>query len=465
MMLKKFLFALILTTSSLTGRAGEGTSPLWLRASAISPDGQTICFAYMGDLYTVPVTGGQARQLTSNPAWDGTPVWSPSGQHIAFTSEREGSLDIYLMTATGSQLTRLTTRSGSEMPLAFLSDDELLFTSVGLPTIDDMQFPSGIFPHLYKVRTKAGARPERVSDLSAGNLTVGPGGSFIYDAVKGYEDPMRKHQTSSIARDLWLCTPSAKRGGTPAYRQLTTSKTDDRSPVFVASQQTLYWLSEENGTFNVWSRTLDEGAQAKRLTNFKDMPVRYLTAAADGTLCFSWDGELYTLQTGGQPKKVKIEITSDVNERDVIRNIVSRGATSVSHSPKNKEIAFILGGDVYVTSYDYKTTKQVTDGAGRERTVSFSDDGRSLVYDSERNGRWCIYRSTIKQKDEKQFTYATELEEERLTPEDQTCFEPQYSPNGKLIAFLRDRQELCVMDTKSKSIHTVMPGKFQYSRK
>ena len=477
---RQFLFSLLIlfftsallpakvTAPSLTGRAGgesgsgtvSGSSPLWLRASAISPDGKNICFAYKGDLFMVPATGGQARQLTSNSAWDGTPVWSPSGKHIAFVSEREGSMDIFLMAADGTGLRRLTTHSGAETPVAFLSDDELLFTAAGTPTPQNAQFPSAVFKHLYKINTRAGARPMRVSDLSAGNATVGPQGAIIFDAVKGYEDPMRKHQTSSIARDLWMMTAE---GNAKSFRQLTTSASDDRCPVYVAPLQTLYWLSEASGTFNVWSTTLDGNAKAKRLTDFKDMPVRYLSAAQDGTLCFSWDGELYTMSAGTKPRKVSIRITADSNEHDLVQEIFTGGATSISHSPKNKEIAFILGGDVYVTSYDYKTTKQVTDGSGRERAVSFSEDGRSLVYDSERGGCWSIYRTTIKNKDEKQFVYSTELTEERLTPEDQTCFEPKYSPDGKKIAFLRNRQELCVMDAKSKSITSVMPGKFQYS--
>lgn len=449
------------TAPSLQGMAG-GTSPLWLRASAISPDAQHIVFAYKGDLFIVASSGGQARQLTSNAAWDGSPLWSPSGKQIAFASEREGSMDIYLMAIADGQLTRLTTHSGTEKPLAFLSEDELLYTTTGTPTANDMQFPSGTFTHLFKVRTRAGARPERVSDISAGNVTVGPNGALIYDAVKGYEDPMRKHMKSSIARDLWM-VELGKDKALPTYRQLTTSITDDRCPVYVQKEQTLYWLSEENGTFNVWSLKLGQPSSAKRLTEFAETPVRYLSAALDGTLCFSWDGELYTMRPGAKPKKVKIDITSDTNEREVVRRIVSNGATCVSHSPKGKEIAFIVDDDVYVTSFDYKTTKQVTDTPGRERMVSFSEDGRSLVYDSERAGRWSIYRTVIKNKDEKLFTYATELEEERLTPENETCFEPQYSPDGKKIAFLRNRQELCVMDAKSKHITTVMPGKYEYS--
>ncbi|MCR4995371.1 MAG: PDZ domain-containing protein [Bacteroidales bacterium] len=443
-----------------TNEDGSAASaPHWLRSSSISPDGQTIVFAYKGNIFSVRSAGGRALQLTSNSAWDGHPLWSPSGKKIAFTSEREGSLDIYEMTANGDHLTRLTTHSGSEIPLAYLNEDEILFNFATMPTTINRQFPSATFSHLFKVRTQAGSRPQRVSDLTAGNITIGPNGSLIYDAIKGYEDPMRKHHTSSIARDLWQTSLHEQK-----FTQLTTTKSEDRCPVYVQSSNTLYWLSEASGTLNVWCQPLDSKAKAQQLTFFTEMPVRYLSAANDGTLCFSWDGELYTMQKTKKPQKVNIDIIADTNERQTIQRILTSGATQVCHSPKNKEIAFILGGDVYVTSLDYKTTFQVTDTPERERHVSFCEDGRSLVYDSERNGRWAIYRVSIKNKDEQLFTYATALTpEERLTPEEQTCFEPEYSPDGKMIAFLRNRHELCVLDASSKEIRTVMPAKYQYS--
>ena len=92
--MKKILTAALLGLS-LNSFAND--APLWLRFSAISPDGQNIAFSYKGDIFSVPVNGGTAKQLTTNSAYDAYPVWSPDGQKIAFASTREGSMVVYLM--------------------------------------------------------------------------------------------------------------------------------------------------------------------------------------------------------------------------------------------------------------------------------------------------------------------------------------------------------------------------------
>ncbi len=442
----------------LTGWALAQESPLWMRDCTISPDGTTIAFTYKGDIYTVPVSGGRAMQLTSHPAYDTAPVWSPDSKKIAFASDRMGSLDVFIVSREGGVPQRLTTHSGSETPIVFKDNGHVLFAAAIQPSAEDMQFPSGTFNQVYEVSVEGG-RPRMFSSMPMEHISIRKDGKqWLYQDKKGYEDPWRKHHKSSIARDVWMYTP-----GTPgSYAKLTAFQGEDRDPVWAPDGESFYYLSEENGTFNVFKRRLGS-ASSTQITRHTVNPVRFLSIAENGTLCYGLDGEIYTLAPGKQPKKVKIEIMSDRLDRDVIRQVLQNGVSEMAVSPDGDEIAFIVHGDVYVTSVEYKTTKQITDTPEQERDVDFSPDGRSLVYASERDGLWQIYQASLVKEDEKQFTYATEIKEERLTKSSKTSFQPQYSPDGKEVAFLEDRTAIRVMNLKSKKVRTVMDKKYQYS--
>ena len=449
--MKKILTAALLGLS-LNSFAND--APLWLRFSAISPDGQTIAFSYKGDIFSVPVNGGTAKQLTTNSAYDAYPVWSPDGQKIAFASTREGSMDVYLMDKNGGVPKRLTTNSGNETPMAFTDNSHVLFTSAGMPTAKSIFFASGTFPQTYEVGIDA-SRPRLYSPMTMYDVSIRSNGDILYHDAKGYEDNFRKHHRSPVTRDIWLYSKGN-------YTKLTDFNGEDRTPVWAGNDNAYYYLSEEDGTFNVYKRNID-GSGKKQLTFHKKNPVRFLTVANNGTLCYGYDGEIYTLKEGEQPKKVTINVVTDQIDKDLVRQIRTTGATEIKLSPKGKEIAFVLHGDVYVTSLDYRTTKQVTNTAEQERDIDFAPDGRGIVYGSERNGIWQIYETKIKNKAEKNFTYATELVEERLTNTNQTSQMPQYSPDGKKVAFFENRASLKVLDLKSKDVITATDGKDLYS--
>lgn len=433
-------------------------TPLWMRYCAISPDGSSIAFTYKGDIYTVPATGGKATQITTNPAHDTKPVWSPDGKKIAFASDRMGSMDVYEVSREGGIPKRLTTHSGNETPIAYKNAGHILFQANIMPAAEDAQFPSGQFQQVYEVST-TGGRPSLFSSMPMEDISVNAtGNALLYHDKKGYEDPWRKHHTSSITRDIWLCSLDGDR----AYSKLTTFNGEDRNPVWAADNKSFYYLSEEKGSFNVFKRDID-GNSSKQITNHAKHPVRFLTAAANGTLCYGYDGEIYTVKEGATPQKVQISIITDKNDKDLIRQIKQSGATEIALSPDAKEIAFVLRGDIYVTSVEYKTTKQITDTPQQERDINFSPDGRSIVYASERNGLWQIYQASLSKKDEKQFAYTTDIKEEKLTNSDVTSFQPQYSPDGKEVAFLENRTAIRVLNLKSKEVRTVMDGKYEYS--
>ena len=448
--MNKILLTTLLTAYGFTTQAQD--NPLWMRHPAISPDGKTIAFSYRGDIFTVSSNGGTARQLTSNAAFDSYPVWSPHGKNIAFASSREGSIDVWVMDANGGIPRRVTTHSGNEYPLRWKDNSTILFKSSMMPTTKSIIF-AGSFPQVYAVGIDGG-RPKLYSEVTMDALDINSSGDVLYMDRKGYEDEWRKHHRSPITRDIWL-----KRG--EKFKKLTSFDGEDRDPVWAADGKSFYYLSEQNGTLNIYHRTLD--GKETRITSHEKNPVRFLSAANDGTLCYGYDGEIYTVRQGAQPQKTAIRIVADNEGKELIRQIKNSGAYNIKLSPNGKEIGFVLHGDVYVTSIEYRTTKQITNTPEQERDIDFAPDGRTIIYDSERNGLWQIYATTIKNKDEKQFAYATELVEERLTQSDQTSFQPKFSPNGKQIAFWENRGTLRVMDAKGKNVKTVMDGKYVYS--
>ena len=448
-MRKSFLSFMLLAATA----ASAQENPLWMRYPSISPDGSKIAFAYKGDIFCVDVNGGEARQLTTNPAYDYKPVWSPDGSKIAFASNREGGFDVYVMDAKGGEPRRLTTNSAGEIPVTWRDNNHIVFQSSVMPTAESIIF-AGNFVEEYVVDLD-GHRSTLFSTLQMDDISINTRGEVLYHDNKGYEDKWRKHHTSPIARDIWL-----EKDGT--FKKLTSFAGEDRNPVWAADGESYYYLSEQDGTFNIYINKV-AGGSPQQLTRFSGNPVRFLSSSKDGKLCFGYDGEIYTLVKGGQPSKVKVNIVADRNDRDLVRQINSYGATEISVSPSGKEVAFVMHGDVYVTSVEYRTTKRLTDTPEQERDICFAPDGRSVVYASERGGVWQIYVTSIKDKDEKSFTYATQLTEERLTNSMATSQMPKYSPDGKMVAFFENRGDLRVIDVKSKDILTVLDGKNNYS--
>ncbi len=448
--MKKILLALIapLTTASAMAQS----DPLWMRFPAISPDGKTVAFSYKGDIWTVPANGGQARQITTNPAYDAYPVWSPDSRQIAFASSREGSMDIYVVGRDGGTPRRVTTDSGDEYPMAWRNDSTIMLKASIMPKATSIMFAN--FSQVYEVSDKGG-RMRLFSDIPMEDISVGNDGALLYHDNKGYEDPFRKHHQSPICRDIWLY-----KGGN--YTKLTNFAGEDRTPVWGGDNNTYYYLSEEDGTFNVYKRRIGETAKTQ-LTHYKGNPVRFLTRSTDGTLCYAYDGAIYTLKEGSQPVRLNLSMVADDGSDKLQRQVLRSGATEFAVSPSGKEIAFVVHGDVYVTSTDYTTTKRITDTPEQERNVNFSPDGRSLVYASERGGLWQIYQTSIVNKDEKQFTYATQLKEEQLVKSSLVDMQPAYSPDGKSVAYIEDRGALKAVDVKTKAVRQLMDGKFQYS--
>ncbi|HSU24979.1 MAG TPA: hypothetical protein VLI65_03255, partial [Pyrinomonadaceae bacterium] len=304
-----------------------------------------------------------------------------------------------------------------------------------------------------------GGRVSQVLTTPALDATFSSNGDkLIYHDIKGYESDWRKHHTSAVTRDVWVYDFPSKK-----YTQLSSFKGEDRNPVFDSNDNDFYYLSEQGGSFNVYKSSLRSPDKTVAVTKFTKNPVRFLTRAKTGKLAFSYDGELYTMKPGGEPSKVNIRIGAD--GRDLIEKIVpvNGGFTEAKLSPNGKEFAFIFRGEVFVSSIDGKMVKRVTNTPWQERTVSFSPDGRSLVYAAERDNNWNVYTASLTRASEPYFCVSTVLKEESVVATPAEEFQPAFSPDGKAIAYLENRNTVKVYDIASKQSHTVLPAERNYS--
>ena len=428
-------------------------TPLWMRYPAISPDGKEIAFSYKGDIYKVASTGGEAQQITMHEAYDYMPVWSPDGKSIAFASDRYGNFDIFLIAANGGNAKRLTTFSASEYPYSFTPDGKSIVfgTKIQAPATS-AAFPSGVMMELYKISVNGG-RPEQIMASPAENISFSKDGKkFVYQDRKGQEDKFRKHHVSSVTRNIWSYDMQ-----TGKYQELISDAGEDTHPVFSPDNSQVYFLSERSGTYNVHVFPINDPKQVKQVSSFKTHPVRFLSIANNGTLCYFYDGEIYTQEANGKAQKVKINITEENKNNEVLA--LARGASGRAVSPDGKQVAFVMRGEIFVSSVDYKYTKRITETAAQDNYPTFSPDGKTLIYASERDGLWNLYIAKTGREDDLYFFNATIIKDEPLfKPDNIERNLPQFSPDGKEVAFIQDRGKLMVYNLETKKIRQITDG-------
>lgn len=447
---------LCLTTSlclASSAIAGVENNPLWLRYPSISPDGQQIAFTYQGDIYKVSTNGGTAVRLTTNGAYDYMPVWSPNGKQIAFASDRNRmGMNLYIMSSEGGEAKLLSQHTSSKVPYSFTPDGKYILTKAHISDDAKSQLsPQSFFSELYRIPV-TGGRAERILGTPAEWVVMSKDGSkLLYQNLKGYENEWRKHHTSSVTRDIVEYDLKKK-----TYRYVVKNPGEDRNPRYSTDEKSIYFLSERNGgSMNIYQCNID-GSGVKALTNFKDEPVRFLSSSDKGTLAFGYAGELYTLTPGGSPRKLAITISNDQDDNATVKLNFRSNLGSSAISPDGKQIAFIQRGEVFATSTDHSTTKRITTTAAAEQGLTFSSDGRSLVYASRRSGAWDLYKASIERKEDLNFANALSIKEEVFLPsiKGEKGY-PQYSPDGKEIAFILDRKKLVVYNLASKSLRTL----------
>ena len=477
---------LVLVSLAFSASFAQQANPNWIRYPAISPDGQQVAFSFQGDIWIADVATGASRLLTTHAGYERSPVWSPDGQSIAFMADWHGNGDVFLVPSAGGHPARLTYHSATDVPTDFTVDGEhVVFTSARQAAHDALVGLRGM-GELYSVPV-TGGRPRQLMTTDAHRANFDPTGKrLVFHDYKGFEDNWRKHHTSSVTRDIWTYELESE-----SYTRLSGFAGEDRSPVFGPEGKTVYYLSEQresqavgeagknlpdnsdapsNGvipqlqsSFNVWMLNLDDPSSQQQVTSHDTHPVRFLTISETGTLCYSFNGGVWIKPADGEAKQLSIQVGSQFRDNSLERQTLRSGATEFAVSPNEEEIAFVVRGEVYVANVEFGTTRRITATPAQERSVTWGKDNRTLYYAGERDNSWNLYRSKLARDGETGFANATLITEEPVLVSDDETFQPLASPDGKKLAYLRNRTELMVLDLDTLKSSTLVPAKLNFS--
>ena len=408
------------------------------RHPAPSPDGTQIAFSWQGDLWLVPVAGGEARRLTAHPATERFPVWSRDGRMIAFSSNRYGNDDVFVMPADGSAApARLTFASTSDVPDDFTPNLEaVLFTS---NRAESVKWGT----QLWTVPL-AGGTPALAQDAFGEAASFSPNGEELA-FVRGQTKWTRRGYHGSASRDIWLRT------GDNEYSRLTNYDGTDDRPTWLDDQNIIF-LSSRDGRKNVY-RLEVETKTATQLTFQEGSAARFPRAAANGSIiAYEFEDGIWTVPPAGGPStRLSIQVAADQVNNPVERRTATDDADELAISPNGKLAAFIVHGDVFVTAIVDKDdqeiakppTAQVTKSPERERDLSWSPDGKTLLFSSAANGNDDLY-TAVPTPNDTPWPEAFEFQLTRIFDSPAEEYAATFSPDGDRIAFIRGQGQLVV---------------------
>ena len=400
------------------------------RSLALSPDGTRLAFSYQGDVWTADAKGGRAVPVTNNVEMDDNPLWSPGGDYIAFTSNRSGNNDVYIVPSEGGTTKRLTFYTGNDTPSDWSSDGKTILLTgardsnlAGVMTID---VATGRTKQVFLDMMGVG-RPHFTPD----------GKGILYQRMSNFPWTRPRYQGSGAAQ-LWrydLATGTRTKladtgfqhlwpGLTAAGRMLCVTvgeKTPNSSPL---NKNLGKFTDNVKRTPNVYA--IDGKGGENRLTDFVGEGPRFLSVATKAPIvAFERDGDVYTMGLEGKAAPAKIALTASLDDKTVQeeRLVLTNGATSFALSPKGDVAAFGARGEIWTVPVkkgkgpNADDAEQMTDWAGLDEQPLWATDGNSLFFVSDRNGPSRLFKMDVKTKAVTPISTGGDVSDLSLTPD------------------------------------------------
>ncbi len=403
---------------------------------------QHLAFAYGGDLWITPRTGGLARRLTSTPAVESDPHFSPDGRVLAFTSNRAGVEAIYTVSVEGGTPTRLTWYPASSRVRGWTPDGaRVLYASTRGSA------PTG-YDRLWTVAATGGPSTLLPAPRATDAAYAPGGGQMVYDGVARWDKEWRAYRggqnTPLTILDL----------GSLGETRLPNERTTDTEPVWMGD--TIYFLSDRDWTTNIWAYTPATGALDQK-TRFTGADIKTL-APAPGGLVFERDGYLHTYDAAtGQTAQISVTVQGDFPWAETQWEDVTEAVSSVSLSPTGKRAVMEARGEIFTVPVEHGDARNLTRSSGAaDRRPLWSPKGDQVAWFSDRGGEgYALYLAA-----------QDGLSEPRRIAigESKLGWEPTWSPDGKHIAFVDDDLRVRVVELASGRVRTVGMGGINIER-
>ena len=430
-MKRKLIIMAVLTATVLTSQAEEGRL---LRFPGTN--GQEVAFSYAGDIYTVPITGGTARKLTSHKGYEAFARYSPDGRTIAFTGQYDGNTEVYVMPAQGGEPKRVTFTSsnprddwGDRMGPNNIT---MTWTPDGSGIIYRNRISESFDGKLWKAPVNGGMAEE---------LPLPEGGFCCYNAdgsKLAYNRVFREFRTwkyykGGMADDIWIYDTKGK-----TVTNITNNIAQDIDPMWIGDE--IYFMSDRDNRMNIFVYNVSNGTTQK-VTDFTDYDVKFANCGG-GKIVFENGGYLYVLDPATKrSEKITIYINSENSFAREEQRKVGDKLRSGSLAPDASRLVLSARGEVFDVPAKHGVTRNITHTPGvHERNAAWSPDGKNIAYISDQTGETEIWVRPVGSDQARQLTFDNDTYIRNF----------EWSPDGSQIVYTDRKNRMILLNVNSK---------------
>ncbi len=409
--------------------------------------GDKVIFTYGGDLWTAPATGGTSTRLTAHPGVEVFAKFSPDGKWVAFTGQYDGDEQVYVMPATGGEPRQLTYYPAKgPLPPRWGYDNQVYgWSGDGKYIIFRSQRDSYALPisKLYRVSVDGGAA-EPLPMPEAGSGDYSPDGTKMVYSPRTRDFRTEKRYGGGQANTLFIFDLK-----TSDTKRISEGVRANRDPMWISN--TIYYDSDRDGHFNLYAYDVPSGKTTQVTTN-KLWDVRWPSSDNQSRIVYELNGELQVFDSKSRNSTpISITVPDDGLNRRPTRINVAGNMENYDLSPKGERALFAARGEIFTAPIEKGATRNLTNSSGaHDKSPSWSPDGSRIAFISDRSGEEEIYV----------------IAQDGSTPAEQLTtggkamrYNPQWSADGKLIAFSDKDGKVFVVTIADKKVTEVVDTK------